>query len=431
MSHYLPVSRSFSLLVLTVMLVWASDAQSPTGPASGPKPSGKYVVGRTLLYCVDSHRTDPVAEDPNAKREFMVVVWYPAEPAASSSYAQWMPEPWVSSETDLLYYHRRHSDAPFTRDEAEHAIHDPLSYSEANVGIAKGGRSWPVLLFAPGAGVNTAFYSTFTEDLASHGYVVFGIEPTGWVATTFPDGHKTPFSKKRSDETAWITGTAFPLWAKDLRFTLDQIAGWNSDRNSLFFHRLDLTKVGAFGHSFGGTSSILAALDDSRIKAVLNLDGFPFNVLTGRPFPKPLMVIKHDVSAQYVQLPPDEHGKAVQAQVEEELSSLYLKGSPGFRVDIADAQHMTFSDMAYLNTWADSGRRYGTHDAGDGTDTVILIRDYIRAFFDNSLLGQASPLLTSEHSPNGIATLRSTEESRQPHSSTKSRIPVVLPATKK
>lgn len=365
-----------------------------------------------MLYCVDPHRTDPVAEDPSAKREFMVVVWYPAELTHGASYAPWMPDPWASSETDLLYYHRRHSDAPLTRDQSEHAIRDPLSYSVANGKLAKTGGRFPVLLFAPGAGVNTAFYSTFTEDLASHGYVVFGIEPTGWVATTFPDGHKTPFSKKRSDENAWITGTAFPLWAADLRFTLDQIAGWNNDRHGLFFHRLDLAKVGAFGHSFGGGSAILAGLDDPRIKAVLNLDGSPFNLLAGRSLAKPLMVIKHNVSPQYVQLPRDEHGKVVQAEVEEELSSLYLKGSPGFGVDIAEAQHMTFSDMAFMNAWAESGRRYGTDDPADGTATVMVIRQYIRAFFDKYLLGQKSELLRHEHSDSRIATLRTTQSLR-------------------
>ena len=135
-----------------------------------------------------------------------------------------------------------------------------MSYSVVDVAMAKSSRKWPILVFEPGAGVNAAFYSTFTEDLASHGYVVFGIEPTGWVSTRFPDGHTTPFSNKRSDDPAWFLGTAFPLWAADLRFTVDQIAGWNNDPKSLFFHRLDLTKIGAFGHSFGGGSSILAAL---------------------------------------------------------------------------------------------------------------------------------------------------------------------------
>ena len=409
-SHHLPAPRSF-LLVFAALLLLAATAQTAGEPA-GPKPSGEYPVGRALLYCIDPQRTDPVAEDPTAKREFMVIVWYPAEPAAGASYAPWMPDPWAASETDLLYYRRRHSGTPLTRDQAERAVHDPLSYSEANVTLAKTGRDWPVLLFAPGAGVNTAFYSTFTEDLASHGYVVFGIEPTGWVATTFPDGHKTPFSNKRSDETAWITGTAFPLWASDLRFTLDQIAAWNNDPHALFFHRLDLNRVGAFGQSFGGGSSILAALDDPRIKAVLNLDGSPFDILAGKFFPKPLMVIKHNVSPQYAHLPPDERGKAIQAQVEEELSSLYLKGSPGFRVDISEAQHMTFSNMAFLSTWADLGRRYGARDPADGTVTVTVIRDYILAFFDEFMLGEDSRLLHIEHADSRIAKLRSTKESR-------------------
>jgi hypothetical protein len=119
------------------------------------------------------------------------------------------------------------------------------------------------------------------------------------------------------------------------------------------------------------------------------------------------MVIKHNISPQYAPQPPDEQGKATQAKVEEELSSLYLKGSLGLRVDISEAQHMTFSDMAYMSTWADSGRRFGTNDPADGTATVEVIRSYIRAFFGEYLLGQNSPLLDNEH-PNGIATLSST-----------------------
>jgi predicted dienelactone hydrolase len=412
MSRHLASSRTFFWLALvTLLLSLPRLASAESG--SGPKPTGKYAVGRTLLYCVDPHhRSDPVAEDPAAKREFMVIVWYPAKSAAGASRAPWMPAPWAASETDLLYYRRRHSDAPLTRDQAEHAVHDPVSYSVADAVVAKTRSKWPVLLFEPGAGVNAAFYSAFTEDLASHGYVVFGIEPTGWVSTRFPDSHTTPFSDKRSDDPAWFIGTAFPLWAADLRFTLDQITAWNNDPKSLFFHRLDLTKVGAFGHSFGGGSSILAALDDPRIKAVLNLDGSPFNILSERSFSKPLMVIKHNVSPQYQQLPPDEHGKAVQAQVEEELSSLYLKGSPGFRVDILDAQHMSFSDMAFLSTWAEAGRRYGTHNPADGAATVMVIRDYILAFFDKFLRGKDSTLLHLDHPESVISTLRSTAESK-------------------
>ena len=166
------VHRSFAVAFSSASLCvalssLAGGAQSPFD--AGPKPTGRYAVGRTLLYCLDSHRTDPVAENTDTKREFMVVVWYPADVELGARYAPWMPDPWSSSEADLLYYHRRHSDSPLTRDQAEHAIRDPPSYSVADAHLAKTGGKFPVLLFSPGAGVNTAFYSTFTEELASHG----------------------------------------------------------------------------------------------------------------------------------------------------------------------------------------------------------------------------------------------------------------------
>ncbi len=54
------------------------------------------------------------------------------------------------------------------------------------------------------------------------------------------------------------------------------------------------------------------------------------------------MVIKEDVSPKYWTAPRDEREKAIEAQVREELSSVYLKGKPGYRVEITDAKHMTF-----------------------------------------------------------------------------------------
>lgn len=109
---------------------------------------------------------------------------------------------------------------------------------------------------------------------------------------------------------------------------LDQVEPLDRDANSIFFERLDLNKIGAFGHSFGGAASILAGLRDRRIKAVLNLDGSPFGVLSRTILPKPFMVIPHD--PKYAPVAPDKQGKAKQARVEEELSSLYLQGRPGY-----------------------------------------------------------------------------------------------------
>jgi hypothetical protein len=119
------------------------------------------------------------------------------------------------------------------------------------------------------------------------------------------------------------------------------------------------------------------------------------------------MVIKHNISPRFTRLPPDEAGKAIQARVEEELSSVYLKGKPGYRVEIAEAKHMTFCDMAVLPTWAEAGRRFGTEDAADGEKTVAVIRGYVDGFFDEFLLGKPSPLLDRPTGKYGISVLSS------------------------
>ncbi len=173
-----------------------------------------------------------------------------------------MPERWALSEAKLLYYQRLDSPNPLTLGEAWRAIHGSVRSSIGEAPPTQTRNLWPLLSFSPGAGVNPAFYSTFTEDLASHGYAVFGIVPTGWVDTIFPNGHRVPASDRLSDDDKWFTGTALPLWAGDLRFMLDQIKRLNRDPSSVFFRRLDLNKIGAFGHSFGGAASILAGLQD-------------------------------------------------------------------------------------------------------------------------------------------------------------------------
>jgi hypothetical protein len=59
-------------------------------------------------------------------------------------------------------------------------------------------------------------------------------------------------------------------------FALDQLQRLNvSDPSGRFFQRLDMQRIGVFGHSLGGATSLPFCHDDARCKAENDLDGAP------------------------------------------------------------------------------------------------------------------------------------------------------------
>ncbi|GBF77396.1 putative carboxylic ester hydrolase [Paenibacillus sp. 598K] len=55
----------------------------------------------------------------------------------------------------------------------------------------------------------------------------------------------------------------------------------SKDEQGFFTGRLDLSRIGMFGHSYGGAASAQMLLKDPRIKAAMNMDG----TLYGSPMP--------------------------------------------------------------------------------------------------------------------------------------------------
>src|SRR5262249_45264951 len=71
-----------------------------------PRPSGSYGVGRVSYDWVDSSRPETLSKTPNAQRELVVDVWYPAaqpepgtKPAAYFPYADKIDQsPYATAE---------------------------------------------------------------------------------------------------------------------------------------------------------------------------------------------------------------------------------------------------------------------------------------------------------------------------------------------
>src|SRR5262249_41379374 len=145
------------------------------------------------------------------------------------------------------------------------------------------GGPFPVLVFEPGLGPLIPEYTALAEDLASHGYVVIGLNPTYSASITVLGGQiieRSPsgtIADAATPEQAQQRGDALvQVWAADDRFAIDQAIRMNGDGSSPFVGRLDIQHVGLLGHSFGGAAALEACHLDARCAAAANLDGSPY-----------------------------------------------------------------------------------------------------------------------------------------------------------
>ena len=83
----------------------------------------------------------------------------------------------------------------------------------------------------------------------------------------------------------------FPLWVGDAIYTLDNIERLNAEDKGRFAGRLDLDRIGAFGWSFGGATSIQLTRSDPRIRAALDHDGQLFGDVREKGTDKPIMLL--------------------------------------------------------------------------------------------------------------------------------------------
>jgi dienelactone hydrolase len=121
--------------------------------------------------------------------------------------------------------------------------------------------------------------------LASHGYIVVAIDHTyASVATVFPDrivSHKEARTNFNVPEPAEIITQ---IMADDSSFVIDTLEEINAGNiESIFRGKLDLEKIGAIGHSVGGAVAYNLAINDSRVKAAIDLDGVVFITPKGDP----------------------------------------------------------------------------------------------------------------------------------------------------
>jgi hypothetical protein len=351
-----------------------------------PMPTGRYGIGRVAFHWVDETRPELETRAPDDRREVLVYVFYPSEVKPTAVTAPYIPD------ADLM--------RDVWRDELTDRLKRMRAYSREGVALARGRERFPVVIFAPGGGIKTLVYTTLLEDLASHGYVVAAIEPPyNAPAMQFPGGETigrlAPAERgwerpRNRDEFVRMYQEQVVHWARDMSFVLDRLTALDKG-TGLFSRRLDLTRVGAFGHSRGGQVSGTVRLLDARFRGGINIDGNEsgrsYQPLSGNDGGKQPFLWIEDQFQQPTQQQLRQQGlnEAQWKDILEDGDRLLRNVNGGaMRVTIArlESSHMDFSDNPFWDVSAAPQVRAGK------LRTMAITRDYVRAFFEGCLKGQ-------------------------------------------
>ena len=279
-----------------------------------PPPTGVYGCGTFAFELTDTSRQ--MLRD-SIPRRWMVQAFYPTEKHGQTF--PYMPE---------------------TLDKGMVRGTQVLAHSKPKAKLLEG-KTFPVVVFTPGLGHGRQDYTILCEEIASHGYVILSLDqPYVSNFVKFPDGTKIVLTLKDAwkvprdrDYRYKYYDEAMGTAISDIKYMLDHV----HDISTQYFKGvLNTTHITLMGHSFGGNVSHTLGFEDSRIKAVIDIDSkITDRKIYGR-----------------VGVPPNAQEKPV----------LFIRGMMQYQEDVGDqliniqnaeiwtphVEHSAFSDDAFL-----------------------------------------------------------------------------------
>lgn len=282
------------------------------------KPTGIYAVGTKTIEIKDPDRQ---MLRGSSQRRWVVQAFYPAQSSPND-------------KNGATYPYR-----PGTLQEGIVERVKVFSYAKPDAVPAKHQR-FPVIFFVPGMGGERQGYTILCEELASQGYVVLSLDqPYFSNFVKFPDSttivltFKDAWKIRDRDYKYAYYDEAMAAAMGDIKYMLDHL------------DEIDIKNLGGvldknipilMGHSFGGNVSHTLGFEDSRIRAIVDIDSkITERKIFGRigvppnPQEKPVLFIR--AMMQYQEDVGDQLTKITNATI----------WSPS-------VQHSAFSDQAYL-----------------------------------------------------------------------------------
>ena len=224
----------------------------------------------------------------------MVQLWYPTSASAKQPFAPYAPPKEVAA---LQKFYPVPAGA-----------FDVQTHSRMDAPVGDGPH--PVVFFYPGLVGARTDSTAVAEQLASLGYVVVATADTDESSgVQFPDGTlvgmtdpafaavgAAPFDAKNTA----VLERLLDVRVSDVRYIADQLeqinAGKNPDADGKSLPAglrgaMTLTRMGMYGHSFGGGTAAAVVATDARFAAGIDLDGFVIGPVGRQGTSKPFLMV--------------------------------------------------------------------------------------------------------------------------------------------
>lgn len=336
-------------------------------------------LGTFSTFLTDDSRTEYYAPTPGGPRKFMTQFWYPAD---ANDVAGKQPDPW---SPEIVAFGRALADAQglpnFLLD------HMSLAESHAYASAKPAGKDdqrFPVVLYSHGWTGFRTIAANEVERIAAAGFIVIAPDHTyGAAGTVFPDGEvvlnnpKAMPEKGSADRQAGIEKLV-DSYAGDLRYLLDILPKLDSGEiPSPLKGRIDLSRIGVFGHSTGGGAVVEAVKQDERIKAIVGLD------IWCEPVSPALRDTPRNIPIASIR---SQNWHDNRADIDRDILYQILASFSGPKYDLylADSQHADFTIVPLISPivrYILPGQR-GTLPAADAVESVD---GFLAAFFQQYL----------------------------------------------
>ena len=345
-----------------------------------PDSSGKYSVGTKIYTWVDKSRGESFTPNKLDKRKISIQIWYPIKKRLIKKM-NYLDNPNkrlkpISEQFSLLDV------SPTLASILMADIKNVKTNSEYNAPInVESLIKYPLVVFSHGLGGMKNQNSIQVEELVSQGYVVIAPDHSYDAnITIFDNDEIAPFKSSEYDPKIKYSIEDFYAYripqiqirSADLSFIINTIEQLQLTLDEKLWQMIDLNRIGVFGHSFGGGTSLVTMHNDDRIDACIALDGWI------EPIPNEMINVGLDKPFLYI-------GRTVWEDTlnYHKLDKLIKNSSQmGRKIILPGTEHFDYTDTPYFNNITKKIKVSGDMPTKEIVDTLNY---FLITFFNKHL----------------------------------------------